>query len=177
MSKAIKSFQYAGADDTPRGRLKIGEVSKLSGIGIETLRFYEKSGLLSRPARSGSGYRMYDGDVLERLAFIKRAQVLGFSLDEIRQIIAEKAAGQSPCAAVREVVRRRLDELDERMTQMRRYRRELSEALAEWEKAGDVEGHICGLIEGTHIRHPMSPQSGVGKRQGGRRKRRDGKYE
>lgn len=134
--------------------IKIGEVSKRSGIGIETLRFYEKSGLLDRPHRTGSGYRLYDAEVLERLAFIKRAQVLGFSLEEIKRIIAEKRAGQSPCAEVREIVRRRLVELDERLAQMRRYRKELAEALGEWERAGDTAGHICGLIEGTTIRHP-----------------------
>src|SRR4051812_30732572 len=99
LSRATKSFQQA--DHAPHERLKIGEVSKRSGIGIETLRFYEKSGVLSRPVRSASGYRMYDSEVLERLAFIKRAQVLGFSLEEIRQIIREKSSGQSPCAAVR----------------------------------------------------------------------------
>ncbi|MGH9942914.1 MAG: heavy metal-responsive transcriptional regulator [Pyrinomonadaceae bacterium] len=133
--------------------LKIGEVSKRSGIGIEALRFYEKSGLLDRPSRTYSGYRVYDAEALERLAFIKRAQVLGFSLEEIKQVIAEKRAGQSPCAEVREVVRRRLAELDERMARMRRYRRELAAALAEWDEKGDVEGHVCGLIEGTHLVH------------------------
>jgi DNA-binding transcriptional MerR regulator len=175
VSKATKSFQQA--DLEPRQRLKIGEVSKRSGIGIETLRFYEKSGILSRPARSGNGYRMYDSEVLERLAFIKRAQVLGFSLEEIRQIIAEKDSGESPCAAVREVVRRRLAELDERMAQMRRYRKELSEALAEWERSGDVKGHICGLIEGTHIKNPLTPQRAVRKREGEKRRKQDGKDE
>lgn len=175
VSKATKSFRQA--DLEPGERLKIGEVSKRSGIGIETLRFYEKGGLLSRPSRTGSGYRMYDSEVLERLAFIKRAQMLGFSLDEIKQIIAEKDAGQSPCPAVREVVRHRLEELDERMAQMRRYRRELAEALAEWDRAGDVEGHICGLIEGTYIKHPISPQRAVGKKRGGKRKKQDGKHD
>lgn len=167
VSRATKSFQEAGG--APHERLKIGEVSKRSGVGIETLRFYEKSGILSHPVRSASGYRMYDSEVLERLAFIKRAQVLGFSLEEIRQFIREKSSGQSPCAAVREVVRHRLEELDERMAEMRRYRKELSEALAEWEQAGDVEGHICGLIEGTHIKHPISPQRAIGKRAGAKR--------
>lgn len=136
--------------------LKIGEVAKQSGTGIETLRFYEKSGLLDRPHRTTSGYRLYDSEVLERLAFIKRAQVLGFSLDEIKRIIAEKRAGQSPCREVREIVRQRLVELDARLAQMRRYRKELAAALSEWEKAGDTEGHICGLIEGTTIRHPVA---------------------
>jgi MerR family transcriptional regulator, copper efflux regulator len=176
VSKAIKSFQRIETGE-PRGRLKIGEVAKLSGIGIETLRFYEKGGLLRRPARTGSGYRLYDHDVLERLAFIKRAQVLGFSLDEIRQIIAEKDAGQSPCAEVREVVRRRLDELDERMAQMRRYRKELAEALDEWDEAGDVEGHVCGLIEGTEIKHPLSAPRKVTKKQGRKKRAQDGRHE
>lgn len=148
-----------------RGSLKIGEVSKLSGIGIEALRFYEKSGLLDRPSRTESGYRMYDADVLERLDFIKRAQVLGFSLDEIRRIIAEKRAGQSPCAAVREVVRHRLEELDERMKEMRRYRNELAKALAEWDKTGDSPGHICGLIEGTEIGYGIGHGRKVGRKK------------
>jgi hypothetical protein len=120
---------------------------------------------------------MYDRDALERLDFIKRAQVLGFSLNEIKQIIAEKDAGQSPCAAVREVVRRRLHELDERMAQMRRYRKELAEALAEWDEAGDVRGHVCGLIEGTDIKHPMTTGRVAGNRQGGRNRKRGGEHE
>jgi DNA-binding transcriptional MerR regulator len=131
--------------------LKIGEVAKLSGVGIETLRFYERSGLLGRPARTQSGYRLYDREALERLDFIKRAQVLGFSLDEIKQIIAEKQAGASPCEAVRDIVRTRLQELDEHMREMRRYRNELAATLAEWDKTGPVKGHICGLIEGSRI--------------------------
>ena len=138
--------------------LKIGELSKQSGTGIETLRFYERLGLLGRPARTASGYRLYDRETIERLDFIKRAQVLGFSLAEIARIIAEKQAGQSPCAEVREIVRARLKELDERMKEMQRYRKELAAALAEWEKAGDSKGHVCGLIEGTTIKHAMAIQ-------------------
>lgn len=147
--------------------LKIGEVSKLSGIGVEALRFYEKSGLLDRPSRTESGYRLYNVDVLERLAFIKRAQVLGFSLDEIKRVIGDKRAGQSPCAEVREIVRQRLQELDERMKEMRRYRKELAKSLAEWDETGDVKGHICGLIEGSHI------EQGIDNNQGKMRGRRN----
>jgi len=147
-----------------RSSLKIGEVSKLSGIGIEALRFYERSGLLGRPARTASGYRIYDANVVDRLAFIKRAQVLGFTLDEIKQIIAEKQSGQSPCAEVREIVRQRLQELDERMKEMKRYRRELGAALAGWDKAGAIDGDICGLIEGTHIEPVPSATRGMRKK-------------
>lgn len=148
-------------EEEQKGMLKIGDVSKLSGIGIEALRFYEKSGLLEKPARTYSGYRMYGRDVLERLAFIKQAQTLGFSLDEIRRIVADARAGQSPCEEVREIVRQRLEELDERMREMRRYRKELSETLAEWDEKGHAPGHICGLIEGAHVEHRLSEAKGL----------------
>lgn len=146
---AIRSKQRVVSESS--AALKIGEVARLSGIGIETLRFYERSGLLGRPGRTESGYRLYHREVLERLDFIKRAQILGFSLDEIKQIIAEKQAGESPCEAVRDIVRTRLQELDEHMREMRRYRNELAATLAEWDKTGPVKGHICGLIEGSRI--------------------------
>lgn len=147
------------------GMLKIGDVAKLSGIGIEALRFYEKSGLLEKPARTESGYRMYGRDVLDRLAFIKQAQALGFSLDEIRRIVTDARSGQSPCDEVREIVRHRLEELDERMREMRRYRKELSETLEEWDKKGQAPGHVCGLIESSHVAHGMKETKKIGKRK------------
>ncbi len=156
MRAAIKSKHQERTE--ARGSLKIGEVSKRSGIGIEALRFYERSGLLGAPARTASGYRVYDSEVLNRLAFIKKAQALGFSLDEIKQIIAESQSGQSPCAEVREIVRQRLQELDERMNEMRRYRKELGAALEGWDKSGAAVGEFCGLIEGTDIK-AVTPNS------------------
>jgi DNA-binding transcriptional MerR regulator len=156
-------------------RLKIGEVAALSGVGVEALRFYERAGLIDRPRRTEGGYRLYDADVLERLAFVKRAQVLGFSLDEIAHLIAERRAGRSPCAEVRAFVRDRLGELDRQMAAMRRYRRELAELLEEWERVGDGGGEVCGLIEGARLNHaasapPDAPQGAPGlkrKKKGG----------
>ena len=145
--------------------LKIGEVASRSGIGIEALRFYERSGLLGLPGRTQSGYSVYDEAVLQRLDFIKRAQVLGFSLDEIKRIIADKQAGRSPCLEVREIVRHRLEELDERLKEMRRYRRELGAALTQWEETGELDGHVCGLIEGTEIEHPNPKPLGFSRKQ------------
>lgn len=158
---ALGSKQQVTA--APSAPLKIGEVAKLGGVGIEALRFYERSGLLGRPGRTQSGYRVYDEAVLERLDFIKRAQVLGFSLDEIKRIIADKQAGRSPCLEVREMVRHRLEELDERMKEMRRYRTELGAALARWEETGELDGHVCGLIEGTEIEHSYPTPRGLSK--------------
>lgn len=149
-----RASDFAQSMEEASGKqLKIGEVSRLTGIGIEALRFYEKSGLLDRPGRTYSGYRLYDESVLERLAFVKKAQLLGFSLDEIRELIRHKRAGENPCAEVRETVKTRLAELDERIKQMIEYRDELAAALVEWEAQGEAEGHVCGLIEGTEIEH------------------------
>jgi len=162
-TKTVRSDTHTTADSA--APLKIGEVARLSGIGIEALRFYERSGLLGRPGRTGSGYRVYDRAVLQRLDFIKRAQILGFSLDEIKRIIADKQAGKSPCREVREIVRRRLAELDERMKEMRRFRNELGAALMKWEETGQLDGQVCGLIEGTQIEHRNPTPKGVSKRK------------
>jgi len=151
-----------GVNEREGRSLKIGEVSKLSGIGIEALRFYEKGGLLDRPRRTESGYRVYGPGVLERLTFIKKAQALGFSLDEIKRIVEDARMGQSPCDEVREIVGRRLEELDERMREMRRYRKELAETLEEWNKVGHAPGHICGLIEGSHVEHHSKETKKIG---------------
>jgi DNA-binding transcriptional MerR regulator len=147
-----------------RSMLKIGDVSKRSGVGIEALRFYEKSGLLDKPSRTLSGYRVYEPEILERLAFIKQAQALGFSLDEIKRIVEDARKGESPCDEVREIVRRRLEELDERMREMKRYRKELAETLEEWDRVGRAPGHVCGLIEGSHVEHhAKEPKVGRGR--------------
>lgn len=160
----LKAVQIADEEQQRHLLMKIGEVSKRSGIGIEALRFYEKSGLLDKPVRTDSGYRMYDARVLERLIFIKRAQFLGFSLDDIKRIIDERRAGQSPCAEVRELMRLRLHELDERVREMQRYHQELAATLAEWDEAGEAQGHICGLIEGTSVEHSIT-QSKLSKKK------------
>lgn len=151
----------AGAPRT----LKIGEVSKRSGVAVETLRFYERQGLLGRPGRTESGYRLYDESVLEQLDFIHRAQALGFSLAEIAQIVAERRAGQSPCAKVREIVRERLQQLDERLAELKRYRKELAATLREWDDAGDRPGHVCGLIESAHVEAPAEPRPAITRRK------------
>lgn len=133
------------------GSLKIGEVARRSGVGIETLRFYAKVGLLERPGRTSSGYRLYGHAILDRLSFIKKAQVLGFSLDDIRELIDHKRRGENPCKHVRATVKKRLADLEERIRQMTLYRDELETALAEWEEIGESDGHVCGLIEASNI--------------------------
>lgn len=167
MSRPIPS----GEQTPDHELLKIGEVSSRSGIGIEALRFYEKSGLLDKPARTQSGYRMYSEEVLARLEFIKRAQTLGFSLEEIKRVIDDARAGQSPCDEVREIVRLRLAELDKRLREMERYRKELAAMLVEWDKVGRAPGRICGLIEGSRMEHSISGSKGPAKTRISRNKK------
>jgi MerR family transcriptional regulator, copper efflux regulator len=145
----------AGAVEKLQSLMKIGEVSRLSGIGIEALRFYERTGLLGRPTRTSSGYRLYNKQVLTRIDFIKRAQMLGFSLEEIRKIITDSESGKSPCAEVKEMVRDRLEKLDEHLKQLKRYRKELVETLVKWESGETEQGLLCGLIEGSEIVSPV----------------------
>ena len=160
--RATSTHEEKTAADRP---LKIGEVAKRSGVGIDTLRFYEKQGLLGRPARTESGYRLYPREVFEQIDFVKRAQALGFSLEEIARIVAERRAGGAPCSHVREVVRRRLAALDEELATLRRYRNELAKTLEGWDATGDVPGHVCGLIEGSDLHAAAPSRRTVGRKK------------
>src|SRR5260370_30300837 len=134
--------------------LMIGEVVRRAEVGIETLSYYERRGLLGSPRRTQAGYRLYSETIFARLDFIRKAQAMAFTLEEIGRIIQESETGQSPCAEVRRIAHRKLEELDQRLKQLRQYRHELARTLAEWERKGSAAGKICRLIEGRHIPHP-----------------------
>jgi DNA-binding transcriptional MerR regulator len=137
--------------------LRIGEVARGSGVGVETLRFYEKSGLLEPTGRTPSGYRLYDAGVFDRLGFIRKAQSVGFSLEEIAALIRESETGR-PCESVRRLAAEKLEALDRRIAELTRYRAELRETLDAWQQEGAADGHVCGLIEGLHNGRPQAPR-------------------
>src|SRR2546425_3463281 len=130
----------------PVKALKIGEVARRGEVGIETLRYYERLGLLGSPRRTEAGYRLYTASIFARLDFIRKAQAMGFTLEEIGRIIEESEKGRSPCAEVRRIARRKLDELDRRLKQLRQYRNELAKTVEDWERKGSAAGVVCGLI-------------------------------
>ena len=140
---------------------KIGEVAKQSDVAVETLRFYESRGLIEPAGRTASGYRLYDDSVFERLAFVKKSQAVGFTLDQIAWIIAEARKGRRPCVEVREMAREQLEELDGKLAELRRYRRELKQTLDAWDRAGEKDGMICGLIEGLNTASVRAPARGA----------------
>ena len=124
--------------------LKIGGVAARSGLGVEALRFYESRGLLQPATRTESGYRLYDDSVFERLDFIRKAQTVGFNLDEIARIISDTRDGSLPCAEVRRLASQKLVEVDLRLAELKRCRRELKATVDAWEQAGEKKGVICG---------------------------------
>ncbi len=140
--------------------LKIGEVARRSGVGIEALRFYETRKLIEPNARTEAGYRLYDPEsVFERLSFIKKAQSVGFSLDEIARIIDEAAHGKRPCADVRRMAQEKLAALEDKIAELERYRGELRETVEAWDSKGEAKGHVCGLIES------LAPREEQGRRK------------
>ena len=115
----------AGRGEGIRVSLSIGRVAERTGVGVQTVRFYEKQGLLRAPARSSSGYREYDPSVLARLGFIRRAQELGFTLKEIRELLALQENENADCADVRRAAVSKLGDVQQRMADLKR----MSDAL------------------------------------------------
>ena len=110
------------------GGLQIGEVAKRAGVSIDTLRYYEKVRLLPRPRRSAGGFRLFASEHIERVRFIKQAQELGFSLAEIKGLLA--TGGADECRKVRDLLKRKLGELDERLKAMKDFRQVLARQLS-----------------------------------------------
>lgn len=115
--------------------LKIGEVASHSGMAVKTIRYYEEIGLLS-PAttRSTSGYRLFDATVLNRLAFIKRAQSLGLSLSEIQELLDVHDSGQLPCGAVKQHLLLKVEAISKQIEAMEILKSELLGLLSGWEE-------------------------------------------
>lgn len=131
--------------------MRIGELADVLGINPRTIRFYESKGLLPEPARTASGYRSYGEEDAERLTFIKTAQRMGLSLDEIAEIIALRDRGQQPCGYVMELMRRQVAVLDRQIEDMQRLRQSLLRLETQSAFSGDPDAGYCCLIE--HVRN------------------------
>jgi MerR family copper efflux transcriptional regulator len=105
--------------------LSIGQVAKRAGVGVETVRFYEREGLLEEPPRRASGYRQYSEEVVTRLRFIRRAQQLGFSLKEISELLLLRVDAQTSCEEVKQRTEAKLAEVERKMVELQRMRQAL----------------------------------------------------
>lgn len=106
--------------------LTIGRLAHAAGVNLETIRYYERRGLLPRPPRRESGYRQYPPDSAARLRFIKHAQTLGFSLSEIGELLALRVDAQTACDEVRQRAEHKVAEIEQKLKTLERMRQILS---------------------------------------------------
>jgi DNA-binding transcriptional MerR regulator len=130
----------------PNSLLKIGAVARRAGVSPDAIRYYERLGLVEPARRSDGGYRLFRPAVHERLTFIRKAQALGLSLEEVREVLEISDSGAAPCRQVREALAQRLEEVDRRLGDLRALRRTLVSALRRAESRVEGPG-ICGIIE------------------------------
>jgi DNA-binding transcriptional MerR regulator len=118
--------------------LLIGELAKRAGVSVDTVRYYERERLLPRARRTEGGFRVFTLEAVERLQFIKQAQAIGLSLDEIRELLGSEGEA-AECKRMRDLLKSKLAELDERLEALRDFRRRLTQHLAACET--ELERH------------------------------------
>ena len=109
--------------------MTIGQLARHARVNRETVRYYERRRLLQRPSRSVTGYRVFSGDALKRLRFIRHAKMLGFSLEEIRELLALRINSIDTCERVRQRTQAKIADIDQKLESLQRMRRALSELV------------------------------------------------
>lgn len=134
--------------------IPIGELAHRFDLNPKTIRYYEEIGLLPKPARDPSGYRRYDGQSVERLAFIRRAKVLGLSLGEIGEILSITARGVCPCNHVSGLIDAKIAAIDRRVADLHAFRSDLATLRGAWivederlRNSPSEHGCVCRIIE------------------------------
>lgn len=113
--------------------LQIGQVSKKSGTSIDTIRYYEKEGLLKRPSRSGGGFRLYPAEAVDQLVFIRKAQKFGLTLKEIKKIMCCGDKGLEPCCDLTvDLFSKKIKEFEEKIDELQGMKRKLKTVLGGW---------------------------------------------
>ena len=132
--------------------LRSSELASQGGVNRETVRYYERRGLLPKPPRTAAGYRAFDGDAVRRLRFIKQAQALGFSLKEIRALLALRLDPRASCADVRRRAEAKIADIDEKLRALRAMKRALVGLTAACAGRGPVSA--CPILESLEERAP-----------------------
>jgi len=125
--------------------LTIGQVAKSAGVGTETVRFYERQGLLAEPGRRSSGYRVYDESAVARLQFIRRAKDLGFTLSEIKSLLELRRDPGATAADVRQRARRELGEVEEHIRSLEQIRAALLKLVSQCHGRGPLSK--CPIVD------------------------------
>ena len=125
--------------------LTTAKVAREGGVNVETIRYYEKHGLLPKPPRTPSGYRMFSGDAVRRLRFIRRAQELGFTLKEIKELLAIRVKSGSSCADIRRKAEAKIGDVDLKIQHLLEIREALRQITATCSGKGPVTK--CTILE------------------------------
>jgi Hg(II)-responsive transcriptional regulator len=123
----------------------IGDLARQANVHVETLRYYERRGLIPKPDRTVSNYRVYSSENLRRVKFIKQAQGLGFSLKEIKRLLALRATPRARCADVRTYAAHKIEDIDEKIRSLARMRKTLEKLITECSGAGPATQ--CPILE------------------------------
>lgn len=124
----------------------IGALAQATDTNVETVRYYERIGLLPEPGRTAGNYRAYTGDHLARLSFIRRARDLGFTLDQIRALLGLADHKDNDCCAVDAMARDHLTDIDRKIADLKALRRELSDLIGQCKKGTIADCHIIGAL-------------------------------
>ncbi len=129
--------------------MRIGELSRTAGVSIDTLRYYERIGLLPRVRRGANGYREYPAEVQNRVRVIRNAVELGFPLKEIARVLRIRDAGGSPCRQVRDYAVTIVGQIEQRITELKSERRAMLAMIDQWNErlAQAADGERVGLLE------------------------------
>ncbi len=143
----------------------IGTVARAGGVGVETVRFYERKGLIERPPKpSGSAFRSYPEETVRRLRFIRQAQELGFTLREIAELLSLRADPGADCAEVRERAMVKLEEVDRRMVSLAQLRAALDELVAACPGEGALRS--CTILQAMEASAERAGRSGNPEEEG-----------
>lgn len=135
-------------------KLTIGELAARAGVTPDTLRYYERIRLVPAPPRSNGGYRLYDADVAERVVFIRKAQGLGLSLEDVHEVLRIADAGTPPCEHVRATLARRLREIAVRIAELESLRRTLARAFRRSRSLPLARSCLYDIIESQELTRP-----------------------
>ncbi len=139
------------------GPVRIGELAAAVSLPTKTIRYYEEIGLLPAAARRANGYRAYDDSACDRLRFVKAARAVGFTLGEIKEIVAFRDRGEQPCAHVLDLDERRARDIADRIAALERMQADLRRLSARARPVSPHEGSYCDLIEQAARPSPQPP--------------------
>ncbi len=121
-------------DKSKKELLLIGELAESAGISTDTVRHYERNGVIAKPRRAANGYRLFRSDALKEIILVRRAIAVGFTLKELTEIFAERDKGNPPCRKVRAIAVAKLADLENHLREIKILHAELGKTIADWDE-------------------------------------------